>query len=276
MGHALPASFFLGFGVFFLVLTYKRCRDLAVSTGGGTTGTTSTSRSTNHVATFCDRHVPERSITLLRRVGILLLIVTTLGGIYEAMGAYYDPNPNIGIFHQLAHEALYLCFFFVGAVALLESRGLLMADSSRIALSVAFGLQYVLWNEHGLMKTDMSDRRVHLLQAQVNLVAAASFGYSVYNPRSLLAYLAGWAVMVLNALWMLTAGLTVCCVDLMAHTVGAALALETLLVAAVVVAAAACCPYPGGGHGGGEGLHVSAVDDDEKRSYEQVSLTDNA
>ena len=122
------------------------------------------------------------------------------------------------------------------------------------------------------MKTDVSDRRVHLLQAQVNLVAAASFGYSVCNPRSMVAYVAGWAAMVLNGCWMLTAGLSVCCLDLMAHTVGAALALETLLVAAVVVAASACCSYPGRGGRGGDGREVPLADE-EKRSYEQVSLT---
>jgi hypothetical protein len=114
-----------------------------------------------------------------------------------------------------------------------------------VALSFAF-----------FLKDDRSDARVHLLQAQINLVTSFSFGYSVYNPKSLLAFVTGWALMTLNALWMFTAGLSICCVDLMLHTVGAALALEALMVATVIVVGAALCSEPlpahlhqlGGGH----------------------------
>ena len=243
-GHAIPASFFFGFGCFFLGLTFKRCRELVQSS------TTSNSGG-GGAKSFCDVHVPERNTVLLSWTSIILMVGTTLGMFYEALGGYLG---GIGLFHQLAHQALYLCFFFVGAVTWLESRWSVPPDSSRVALSFAFFLQCILWNEHGLMKEDKSDARVHLLQAQVNLVASFAFGYSVYNPKSLLAYVSGWALMTLNALWMFTAGLTVCCVDLMLHTVGAALALEALLIAAVLVIGAALCSGPRPAHhqlGGG-------------------------
>ena len=246
-GHAIPASFFFGFGCFFLGLTFKRCREL-VQTSATSAGSSSGGGGPK---AFCDVHVPERNTVLLSWTSIILMIGTALGMFYEALGGYLD---GIGLFHQLAHQALYLCFFFVGAVTWLESRGSVPPDSSRVALSFAFFLQYILWNEHGLMKEDRSDARVHLLQAQVNLVASIAFGYSVYNPKSLLSYVSGWALMTLNALWMFTAGLTVCCVDLMLHTVGAALALEALLIAAVLVIGAALCSGPRPAHhqlGGG-------------------------
>lgn len=222
-GHAIPATFFTGFGSFFLALTLKRCREL---------------NSTGDRHTFCDVHVPEANVLVLNRTGVLLMIFTAIGMGYEAFGGMYD---GVGFFHQLAHQALYLCFFFVGAVAYLEAHKRLVPDASRAALSLAFLMQYVLWNEHGLMKNDPGDARVHILQAQVNLCAAIAFGYSVYNTKSMLAHLSGWSLMVLNGLWMLTAGLNVCCVDLMRHTVGAALSLEALLVTAIVTVASAFC-----------------------------------
>lgn len=237
-GHAIPASFFFGFGCFFLGLTFKRCRELVQSSATSSSGG-------GGPKSFCDVHVPERNTILLSWTSIILMVGTALGMFYEALGGYFD---GIGLFHQLAHQALYLCFFFVGAVTWLEARGSLPPDSSRVALSFAFFLQYILWNEHGLMKEDRSDARVHLLQAQVNLVASIAFGYSVYNPKSLLAYVSGWALMTLNALWMFTAGLSVCCVDLMLHTVGAALALEALFIAAVLIVGAALCSGPRPAH----------------------------
>ena len=254
LGHALPASFFFGFGCFFLGLTFKRCRELVRTTssssncdaGASTSGTgTNASSSGGTPKLFCDVHIPERNTVLLGRTSAILMVGTTLGMFYEAMGGYLD---GIGMFHQLAHMALYLCFFFVGAVTWLESRHSVPPDSSRVALSFAFFLQYILWNEHGLMKEDRSDARVHILQGQINLAASITFAYSVYNPRSLLAYVSGWALMTLNALWMLTAGLTVCCVDLMLHTVGAALALEALFIAAILLIGAALCMEPRPAH----------------------------
>mmetsp|Transcript_54372 Transcript_54372/g.80660 ORF Transcript_54372/g.80660 Transcript_54372/m.80660 type:complete len:270 (-) Transcript_54372:173-982(-) len=223
LGHALPAMSFVGIGGFMLALTLKRCRDLSTSYNN-VDGSESPS--------FCDVHNPERNSQILHGLGIIIMSLTTFGMIVEAGGSLKD---GFGFSHQLAHQALYLCFFFVGAVACLEARKLVIPDTSRVVLSFVFLLQYVLWNEHGRMKDDPSDARVHLLQAHINLAAALAFGYSTYCPKSLLAYVAGWSLMLLNGLWMFTAGLTLYCIDIMTHTVGAALVLEALFVAAMLI-----------------------------------------
>ena len=138
----------MGLSCFFLGLTWKRYRHLPKG---------------EH---FCDVYVPEPNMTLLRVVGHLLMVITAVGAFLEGLaGAMYAS----GFFLQLAHMGLYFSFFFVGAVSLLESRQALPPDACRMALCLASFLQYLLWNEHGLMKTDMADKRVHLLQAQVNV-----------------------------------------------------------------------------------------------------------
>ena len=230
IGHALvPASFFFGFGCFFLLLTLQRCRHLDMKR----------KKNNDNAMTFsfADVYLPEHNHKLLLRSGILLMICTTLGGLVEAGGGVKD---GLGFFHQLAHEALYLSVFFTGAVCVLEGNKLLFQNAHRYALTLTFLLQYILWNEHALMKIEPSDARVHMLQAHINFVAFLMFGYSVYKPKSIFAYVASWAVMTLNGMWMFTAGLTTCCVDLMTHTVGAVLVLEVLLIVSVCTLCTAC------------------------------------
>jgi len=229
IGHALPASFFFGFGCFFLLLTLKRCRCLDMK------------RKKNNddamTFSFANVYLPEHNHKLLLRSGILLMICTTLGGLVEVGGGIKD---GLGFFHQLAHEALYLSVFFTGAVCVLEGNKLLFENAHRYALTLTFLLQYILWNEHALMKVDPSDARVHMLQAHINFVTFIMFGYSVYSPKSIFAYVASWAVMTLNGMWMFTAGLTTCCVEIMTHTVGAVLVLEVLLLVSVCTLCTAC------------------------------------
>jgi len=230
IGHALPASFFFGFGCFFLLLALKRCRYLDMKR----------KKNEDEVAfslSFADVYLPEHNHKLLLRSGILLMICTTLGGLVEAGGGVKD---GLGLFHQLAHEALYLSVFFTGAVCVLEGNKLLFENAHRYALTLTFLLQYILWNEHALMKIEPADARVHMLQAHINFVAFVTFGYSVYSPKSIFAYVASWAVMTLNGMWMFTAGLTTCCVDIMTHTVGAILVLEVLLLVSVCTLCTAC------------------------------------
>lgn len=198
-------------------------------------------KNNDHVITFslsfADVYLPEHNNILLLRSGILLMICTTLGGLVEVGGGIKD---GLGFFHQLAHEALYLSVFFTGVVCVLEGNKLLFENAHRYALTLTFLLQYILWNEHALMKINPSDARVHMLQANVNFVAFVMFSYSVYKPKSIFAYVASWAVMTLNGMWMFTAGLTTCCIDIMTHTVGAVLVLEVLLLVSVATLCTAC------------------------------------
>ena len=195
VGHALPAVFFIGYSCYFLLLTLKRCRDLQDKSRKNE-GDDDFSLSLS----FAARHLPEQNPTVLRRAGILLMICTTVGGAFEAAGGMKD---GLGFFHQLAHQVLYLSVFFTAAVCCLEANNLLFPNSHRYSLTFTFLLQYILWNEHAAMKEEMSDMRVHLLQAHVNFVAFVTFGYSAYNTKSVFAYVSSWAVMTLNGMWML-------------------------------------------------------------------------
>eukprot|EP00568_Trieres_chinensis_P008436 CAMPEP_0183293464 /NCGR_PEP_ID=MMETSP0160_2-20130417/2141_1 /TAXON_ID=2839 ORGANISM="Odontella Sinensis, Strain Grunow 1884" /NCGR_SAMPLE_ID=MMETSP0160_2 /ASSEMBLY_ACC=CAM_ASM_000250 /LENGTH=279 /DNA_ID=CAMNT_0025454585 /DNA_START=60 /DNA_END=899 /DNA_ORIENTATION=+ len=225
-GHAIPAFFFFGFGTFFLVLSLLRSQSLPPG------------------RTLCDIHVPERNFGLIRAVSFVLVVATTLGFIYEGVGGCITTVdiPWPGCFsHQATHQILYLSFGFVGIVGLLESFKRFPADSSRMALSLALLLEYVLWNEHALMKKDDTDRRVHMLQAQVCLVSSVVFAFSVYSPKSSVAYVAGWATLVLQSMWLLTGGVNADYKKLEMHMIAAYLCGEVLLLGFVIVVVAACC-----------------------------------
>lgn len=213
-GHVTPAAMFLVFGVFFLLLIWKRSRSLPQG------------------VTYCEIHVPEKNTNLLKWSGIIVVILTVGGETLEAVSDSF--------FHHLAHEAFYLCYTFVGLVLVLESVGRLPPDSGRKALCLAFFLQYLGWTEHGLMKTDMTDRRIHLLQAQISLWTTLAFGYSIYNPRSIEAYSLSFALLVLMSTWLLTAGLNADFITISRHLVGPYLSLQALAIASVVTIGAVC------------------------------------
>ncbi len=176
IGHLVPASFFLGFGAFFLLLTLKRCRELQCK---------ASKDGPSSVASFVDTHVPENP-RVLRRSGVVLMICTTMGFILEAGGGLKDGK---GFFYELAHEVMYGTAFFVGMACHLEADGRLCPNSHRYALSFAFLMQYLLWYEHALMLVeDPLANRVHMIQAQINLIASLVFGYSAHAPRSMFAY----------------------------------------------------------------------------------------
>ena len=101
IGHFVPASFFFGFGCFFLVLTLKRCRELQ-----------SKASKDSECLSFADVHVPEHPTVLLRS-GVILVTCTTAGAILEAGGGVKD---GLGFFYELAHEVMYLSVFFTGMV----------------------------------------------------------------------------------------------------------------------------------------------------------------
>ena len=257
IGHFVPASFFFGFGCFFLILTLKRCLELQ-----------SKASKNSECLSFADVHVPEHPTVLLRS-GVILVTCTTAGAILEAGGGVKD---GLGFFYELAHEVMYLSVFFTGMVCCLEARARLFANSHKCALSFTFLMQYLLWYEHALMlmEEDPLACRVHTIQAQINLLGFVVFGYSAYEPRSMFAYgecicrifqcalliyvqlantniislpfvsVASWAVMVWNAAWMLTAGLISSGVAITRRNLAAILVLEALLIVIVIVVCAAC------------------------------------
>jgi len=212
-GHVVPAAMFSVFGVFFLVLILKRSRSLPPGT------------------TYCEIHVPERNTNLLWWSGIIVVFLTLCGIALEAGSDVID---GVSYTRHLGHESFYLSYTFVGLVLVLESVGKLPLDSGRKSLCLAFFLQYIGWTEHGLMKTDMADQRIHLLQAQISLWTTIAFGYSIYNPRSIEAYVISFALLILMATWLVTAGLNADFVNISWHLVGPYLSLQALAIASIV------------------------------------------
>jgi hypothetical protein len=186
VGHFVPASFFLGFGTFFLLLTLKRCREVQHKANkDGSSSSSMEGPTTTLASSFADLHVPENPKVLLGS-GIILILCTTVGFLIEAGGGLKD---GLGLFYESGHEVMYASVLLAGTACCLEGSGRLYPNSHRHALSFTFLMQYLLWHEHALMLVeDAVAYRVHMIQAQMTLLASALFGYTAYSPRSMFAY----------------------------------------------------------------------------------------
>lgn len=216
-GHAFPALFFLAVGIFFLLLSLKRSRSLPPG------------------EFFCAHYVPEKNTSLMRRLAVILLVILTFGILYEGVGGCVPKRYHNCIFRHSEHVMLYLVYGFVSPVMLLEASGRVPPDSSRATLALGLLLAYVLWNEHALLKDDPTDNRVHALLANLCLAMAAVFAFSVFRPRNLAAYIAGWGMFVLKALWLFSAAVNSDFQKINIHAVGPLLCLEAVLVTLSIV-----------------------------------------
>ncbi|CAB9498518.1 expressed unknown protein [Seminavis robusta] len=213
VGHAIPASFFLGFSVFILLLSLKRARALGQQS-------------------FSQVHIPECNPLVLGRLGIGGMIVTVIGITEEMSSAYLAfGNP----LQQLAHLTLYFSFFLVCLCAFLETKGRLPPDTHRAALIMAFVSSYLMWHSHGTMKKLMADQIMHILLSYINLSNAAIVAYSMRFTDSTMAFIGGYALLVLQSFWLFTAGLYESCFNLPMHEIATYLAVESLLVFMVIV-----------------------------------------
>ena len=158
----------------------------------------------------------------------------------EGIGGCVDQRtPHDGCFFQQSfHQTLYISFSFVGFVAVLESSHRLPIDSSRMALSLAFLVEYLLWNGHAIMQEGV-ESRIHFLLSQVCLLSSVVFAFSVYRPTSAMAYIVGWATLVLQGMWLFTAGVHAAFVKMEMHMLVVFLCLQILLLAFVITAGAA-------------------------------------
>ena len=218
LGHGIPAAFYIGFGVFFLLLTLKRCRHVEAMANK------------NHQMSYSDVY-PKEDPIVLRRAGYGILICSLLGLIVEATGGMRGTQH--GLLHQLAHESMYISYLFVGAIFILEQR--LYPYAHRYALSFAFLLCYFMWREHALMKDEMGDRRIHMLQAEINFALFLSWAYSSYNTKSLLSYVVSLSLIILNGCWLITAGLAGSYCNVTMHMVAPLFVLEALFIASAIV-----------------------------------------
>ena len=213
-GHAVAATGFVAFGVFFLGLTLKRARSLPRG------------------ASFAEEHIPEKNPMLLIRGGLVLIPVTLFGVCFEAPG--WD-----NIIAPLTHISLYLCFMMVGFTALLEGMKRIPQDSVRIAIVITMMLNYVLWNEHANMKEVTADIRLHKLLAQLCLVAAAIVAYSIKYPENVIVYVMQPGICILMGLWLYTGGVYAAFIDIPAGMIGILLVWEALLIVGVILLGAA-------------------------------------
>eukprot|EP00566_Odontella_aurita_P017592 CAMPEP_0113599504 /NCGR_PEP_ID=MMETSP0015_2-20120614/42181_1 /TAXON_ID=2838 /ORGANISM="Odontella" /LENGTH=273 /DNA_ID=CAMNT_0000507643 /DNA_START=169 /DNA_END=990 /DNA_ORIENTATION=+ /assembly_acc=CAM_ASM_000160 len=256
-GHAIPASFFFCFGVFFLVLTLRRARSLPPG------------------ASFAEAHIPEKNMPMVHKLSVILIVCTALGGVYEGIGGIINAG---NFFNQVGHETLYTMYFFVGVVMLLESGQRLPADSSRSALSLALFLEYVLWYDHAIMKNDGTDRHIHVIMALICLAGSVVTAGSVCKPSSVAAYVGGWGMMVLQSFWLITAGINAEFYAIHRHDIGVLLCLEILAIVSIVILGFVCCGPPlrmsEGGYLNGVDM-TSRPGRSERKEYETLHLDDD-
>lgn len=257
-GHAIPASFFFCFGAFFLFLSLRRARSLPPG------------------ASFVETHVPEKNMSLVRKMSVILTVCTALGGVYEGIGGVIATG---NFFNQAAHQTLYTSYFFVGVVMMLESGRRLPADSSRCALALALFLEYVLWYDHAIMKSEGTDRRMHVIMALICLGGSVVIAASVCRPANVTAYIGGWGMLVLQSFWLITAGINAGFREIHRHDIGVLLCLEVLVVVSLILFGFACYGPP---LRAPEGGYLNSVDSSsrprrsERKEYETLNPNDDS
>jgi hypothetical protein len=124
-------------------------------------------------------------------------ITAGTGYVIEGVGGLLHSGD---FFLQLAHETMYLAFFAVGLVSLLESRGRLPADSWRFAIAVAFLIEGMVFYGHMLEQKNV-EQMLHFLMVLLSWFTAASYFASCIYRRHLLPHALGAAGMLSKGLW---------------------------------------------------------------------------
>jgi len=204
---------FAFFGGVQLLVALQRCRNLPPG------------------KSFAELHIPERNPVFLKTMSYVVMIATSVGIVFEGMGGLlYMGN----FFTQLAHITLYFSYFIVGVCGYFESQGRLAPDTHRAAFVMALIAGFLMWYSHGTMKKLLADQSVHELLGYVNLVNAGVVAYSMRYTDSVFAFLGGFAMLVLQSIWLITAGFYECCYDLPAHEIATYLALQSLIVFLII------------------------------------------
>lgn len=212
MGHFIPGVCYAGLGTGLLLWALYNSRRLPPG------------------KSFAEMHIPESDPWFLRWFGILNMAGSTVGAIYEII----DKDP--GFDHvAFTHCTLYFSYFLMGICALYESKGRLPLDTHRAALAIACVAQSLVWHAHGSMKKMPADGALHILLGYLNLANGATVAYSIRCQDSVIAFLGGWALLVVQGFWIILSGLYECCIDLKMHDVATYLSLLCLIVFLVVV-----------------------------------------
>jgi hypothetical protein len=229
-GHFIPGSFFAGFGIFVLGLTFVRLRRAAAS---------SSSAANDVGAAFCRTHVPEANFRLLRTSSIALMFCTVAGILVEGINCVEGGSSGRSFFCNEVHETLYFLFFLVGFIGLLEAHHLLPSDSIRAGTVVASACQVFLWDMHAQSKKVPVEGFIHFILALISLVTAVVMLASIYLPNRLELYIGGYAGILLQGIWLLSASLFLQG-EHMAHEIGVHFVLE---IACMTLLCVLCTAY---------------------------------
>ena len=182
MGHIIPAACFIFVAAFMLLIIFMRLRALALNSPEGR-------------PTYCQKHVPENNLKLLKN---LSLAVSVCAG----FGIFYEGFLENGFVEAPVHPTLYSLYFFPGLVGLLESFGKLPPDSNRVAIAVAVAGEAILWNEHAAMQEEASEGRIHSILAVIAFGQAALFVASIQYPHKLSLVLGSYLGFIYRGSWL--------------------------------------------------------------------------
>ena len=217
-GHFVPGSFFAGFGLFALSLAWVRLRRGTDSADG---------------ASFCRTHVPETNVRVLTTLSASLMFCTTAGILMEGINCSMS-SIRRSFFCNPVHETLYSLFFLVGFMGLLEAYRLLPPDSIRAGTVLASAGQAFLWEMHAQSKTVPVESLIHFILALISFVTAVVMLASIYLPHRLELYLGGYAGILLQGIWLLSASLLLQR-EHMVNEIGVCFVLEVAGMALVMV-----------------------------------------
>lgn len=218
-GHVMPATLYVGFGVYALLKTLQLAKELPPG------------------RTLTETYIPFRDLSVVRNVGVAIMVFTILGALYHAAGEGIDASIRL-------HMTLYSSFFMVGLVAFLESKKRLMPDSGRASLALCLLLNSFIWRSHGMMMAATVNQNVHIYLGYICLADALVFGYSVMQKDSIIAHIVGWALMILQGLWLYFIAFYLCCIEVSPHMVEANLCGLTILLTIIIVLVVAFADLP--------------------------------
>ena len=102
----------------------------------------------------------------------------------------------------------------------------------------------MLWGTHAKAKANSTDAALHVLLSQMALVHAGFLSYSIWNPKSVVAYVLGIVLALPQGAWLITLGLYTSGMEISMHNVGAIFCLQLLAIVLVVTLVAALAVPP--------------------------------
>ena len=139
------------------------------------------------------------------------------------------------------HLVFACSFFIVGITMKWEHQGRLPVDTYRSSLVVSLVLQaFMMWG-HAAHKPSPQDILFHSIWGYIDQAAVVVIALSVRNPESAVLWVTGWALLLLQGIWVITIGFYQCCFDIEHHNISMLLSLECLIILLSILAAVAYC-----------------------------------